>query len=305
MAYISPSKLGLCPLQMVHTRALPAAGRGRGRPPLGRGRGRVPVTVPRVVDETHEDVAESVVPETGNRAAEGHRPQSAQSAHTDRVSMRGSEFRDFVRRVEEAARAGQRAPDMPAQEGPSARSHTVTQVPVVQVPVAEVARVPEEHRAPRPDSWLKAFHQTRVPPFAGKVGLEVELWLGHVDSALESIECPADKRVRLVQSLFSDLAQHWWRSVRDQVTSYEQMQTRIRERFCPASLRKERLQDFMEAGYEDVPISEAIRRFQEELALLGPAAPPADQHVYLFSRRLRDVTRAYMAGLHCECLMDY
>ena len=48
----------------------------------------------------------------------------------------------------------------------------------------------------------------------------------------------------------------------------------------------------MEAGFEDVPISEAIRRFQEELALLGLAAPPVDQHVYLFSRRLRDVTRA-------------
>ena len=61
----------------------------------------------------------------------------------------------------------------------------------------------------------------------------------------------------------------------------------------------------MEAGFEDVPISEATQRFQEELALLGPAAPPADQHVYLFSRRLRDTTRAYMAGFHCESLMDY
>ena len=79
----------------------------------------------------------------------------------------------------------------------------------------------------------------------------------------------------------------------------------IRERFCPASLRREKLRDFVEAGFEDVPISEAIRRFQEELALLGPAAPSADQHVYLFSRRLRDATRAYMAGFHCESLMDY
>ena len=197
--------------------------------------------------------------------------------------MAGPAFRDYIRRVEEAARAGRRAPDLPGQEGPSERSHAVTQVPVAPAPAAEIVRVPEEYRGPRPDSWLKAFHQTRVPPFAGKVGLEVELWLGHVDSALESIECPADRQVRLVQSLFRDLAQHWWRSVRDQVTSYQQMQTLIRERFCPASLRKEQLWNFMEAGYEDVPISEAIRRFQEELALLGPTAPPADQHVYLFS----------------------
>ena len=57
----------------------------------------------------------------------------------------------------------------------------------------------------------------------------------------------------------------------------------IRERFCPASLRREELRDFVEAGFEDVPVSEAIRRFQEELALLGPVAPPVDQHVYLFS----------------------
>ena len=154
---------------------------------MGRGRGRVPAIVPRAVDETPEDVAESIVPETGNRAAERHGPQSVQSAHSGRVSMGESEFRDYIRRAEEAATAGQRAPDLPAQEGPSERSHTVTQVPAVQVPVTEVARVPEERRGPRPDSWLKAFHQTGVPPFVGKVGLEVELWLGHVDSALEYI----------------------------------------------------------------------------------------------------------------------
>ena len=79
----------------------------------------------------------------------------------------------------------------------------------------------------------------------------------------------------------------------------------IRERLCPASLRRERLRDFVEAGFEDVPVSEAIRRFQVELALLEPAAPSADQHVYLFSRRLRDTTRTSMAGFHCESLMDY
>ena len=55
---------------MVQTRALPAAGRGRGRPPLGRGRGRVPAVGPRAAEETHEEVAESIVPEAGNRAAD-------------------------------------------------------------------------------------------------------------------------------------------------------------------------------------------------------------------------------------------
>ena len=133
----------------------------------------------------------------------------------------------------------------------------------------------------------------------------MELWIGHVDSALESIRCPVGRQTELVQTLFRDLAQHWWRSVRDQVTGYEQMKTLIRARFCPSSLRREKLRDFVEAGFDDVPVSEAIRRFQEELALLGPAAPSGDQHVYLFSRRLRDTTRAYMAGFHCESLMDY
>ena len=133
----------------------------------------------------------------------------------------------------------------------------------------------------------------------------MELWIGHVDSALESIRCPVDRQIELVQTLFRDLSHHWWRSVRGQVTSFEHMRTMIRERFCPASLRREKLQDFVEAGFEDVPVSEAIRRFQEELALLGPAAPSADQHVYLFSRRPRDTTRTYMAGFHYESLMDY
>ena len=65
------------------------------------------------------------------------------------------------------------------------------------------------------------------------------------------------------------------------------------------------MQDFLEAGFEDFPIAETIRKFREELSLLGPAAPPVDQHVYLFSRRLRESTRSYRAGFHCESLADY
>ena len=155
---------------MVQTRALTAAGRGRGRPPLGRGRGRVPDVDPRAADEIREDVAESVVPEIENGAVGRHGPQRDQSAVSGRVSMGETELRDYIRRVEEAARAGRRAPDLPAQEGPAERSHTVT-----QVPAAEIARAPEEHRGPKPDTWLKAFHQMGVPPFTGRVGLEVEL----------------------------------------------------------------------------------------------------------------------------------
>ena len=193
---------------MVQTRALPAAGRGRGRPPLGRGRGQVPAVDPRVGEEVHAEVAESVVPEMGNGITGRQGPQRVQSHDSDRVSMEGPAFREYIRRVEEAARVGRRAPDLPAHEGSAGRSHTVTQVPAAPAPVVEVVRVQEEYRGPRPDSWLKAFHQMGVPPFSGKVGLEVELWIGHVDSALESIRCPADRQVELVQSLFREFAQH-------------------------------------------------------------------------------------------------
>ena len=82
---------------MVHTRALPAAGRDRGRPPLGRGRGQVPAVDPRAVEEVHEDVAESVVPATGNGAAVRQGPQRAQAAESGRVSMGESEFRAYIR----------------------------------------------------------------------------------------------------------------------------------------------------------------------------------------------------------------
>ena len=106
----------------------------------------------------------------GEGTTGGQGPQRVQLADSDRVSMEGPAFRDYIRRVEEAARAGRRAPDLPAQEGPAERSHTVTQVPAVQVPAAEIARAPEEHRGPRLDTWLKVFHQMGVPPFIGKVG---------------------------------------------------------------------------------------------------------------------------------------
>ena len=62
---------------MVQTRALPAARRGRGRPSLGRGRGRIPAADPRAAEGMHEEVAESVVPDTGNGAAERQGPQRA------------------------------------------------------------------------------------------------------------------------------------------------------------------------------------------------------------------------------------
>ena len=71
---------------MVQTRALPAARRGRGRPPLGRGRGRTPADGSHA-GEIHEEVAESVIPETRNGAARRHGPQGVQSADSGRVSM--------------------------------------------------------------------------------------------------------------------------------------------------------------------------------------------------------------------------
>ena len=143
---------------MVQTRALPAAGRGRGRPPLGRGRGRIPAADPRAAEDVQAEVVESAAPQVGEGTAGGQGPQRVQSADSDHVVMAGPAFRDYIRRVEEAARAGRRAPDLPAQEGPSERSHAVTQVPAAPAPVAEVVRVQEEYRGPRPDSWLKAFH---------------------------------------------------------------------------------------------------------------------------------------------------
>ena len=91
--------------------------------------------------------------------------------------MGGPEFREYIRRVEEVVRVGRPIPDLPVHEGQSERSHGVTQVPAAPAPVAEIARATEEHRGPRPDTWLKAFHQMGVPPFSGKVGLEVELWI--------------------------------------------------------------------------------------------------------------------------------
>ena len=178
---------------MVQTRALPAAGRGRGRPPLGRGRGRIPAAGPRAAEEVQIEIAVRAAPEMGEGTAGGQGPQRVQSADSDHVSMEGPTFRDYIRRVEEAARAGRRAPDLPAQKGPAGRSNTVTQVPAAPAPAVVIARATEEHRGPRPDTWLKAFHQMGVPPFSGKVGLEVELWIGHVDSALESIRCLEDR----------------------------------------------------------------------------------------------------------------
>ena len=82
---------------MVQTRVTPAAGRGRGRPPLGRGRGRFPVVDPPAVEEVHADVAESVAPETGNRIVGRQGPQRVQSDDSDRVSMEGPAFHDYIR----------------------------------------------------------------------------------------------------------------------------------------------------------------------------------------------------------------
>ena len=111
---------------MVQTRAVPAAGRGRGRPPLGRGRGRVPAVVSHAAEEIREEVAESVAPEVGNSAAQRQRAPRAQSADSGRVSMGRSEYQAHIRQVEEAIRAGRRAPDLPAQGGSPERSHAVT-----------------------------------------------------------------------------------------------------------------------------------------------------------------------------------
>ena len=56
---------------MVQTRALPAAGRGRGRPPLGRGRGRIPAAGPRAAEDVQAEVVESAAPQVGEGTTRG------------------------------------------------------------------------------------------------------------------------------------------------------------------------------------------------------------------------------------------
>ena len=87
----------LRPLQMVQTRALPAAGRGRGRPPLDRGRGQILDVDPHAAVELSAEVVESVASGTRNGIAERHIPQRVQSDDPGYISMSGPDFRAYIR----------------------------------------------------------------------------------------------------------------------------------------------------------------------------------------------------------------
>ena len=125
---------------MFQTRA-PAAGQGRGRSSLGRGRGRIPAADVPVTVEPQENVAESVASGTGNDIVERQDVQRAQPEGSDRIRMEGPVFRDYIRQVMEAARAGRPTPALPAQVRSFQSFPGVTQMSVIPARAAKINQV--------------------------------------------------------------------------------------------------------------------------------------------------------------------
>ena len=97
---------------MAQTRAITADGRDQ-----------TPAADPPAAEEVRAEATGNVVPETRDGITEGHGPQRTQAEDSDYVHMEGSMFREYIRQVEEAVRAGRPTPDLPAYEGSFERFH--------------------------------------------------------------------------------------------------------------------------------------------------------------------------------------
>ena len=86
--------------------------------------------------------------------------------------------------------------------------------------------------------------------------------------------------------------------------TFEEFKEKIREYYCPELVRSAREAAFRDAGLENIPVTEAIQKFQKELAAVPDATPTEKLQISAFLKRLQPQLHAYVSGLRLSTLAE-
>ena len=178
------------------------------------------------------------------------------------------------------------------------------QVIYVQAPPAVD---PEEAEAAKRRRLFKDFMDTRPPKFSGDGSQHIVDWLQEVQEHMQSMECPADRKVAFAKSLLKEAAKNWWIQAErdDPGMDWDTFCRKIRQEFYPVTEERSRLSAFFSAGKQNKPVAEIVRQYNNELSYVSHMVPTEDQRICHLAQRLPEHVQDYAAGLRCATYRDY
>ncbi|XP_028553180.1 uncharacterized protein LOC114580285, partial [Dendrobium catenatum] len=159
------------------------------------------------------------------------------------------------------------------------------------------------------DKHLKIFQDMRPPLFTGAgEPIDAENWLLRVEKILESMHCPADRRVTLATFALDGEAERWWRGLMLEKYSgrdasrilWEDFVEVFRDWFVPLTARRQMQERFIRL----VQGEKTVMQYEAEFTMLSRYAPQiipnTEEKCQRFLAGLRDAIRQPLIPLSFE-----
>jgi hypothetical protein len=138
---------------------------------------------------------------------------------------------------------------------------------------------------------LERFQKMRPPSYGGEPDpVTTDGWVLSMEKILEALRCPAEYWVELAAYTFTHIAEHWWRSVRDQPdvrTDWEKFLVLFHRRFLPEPVLRQKEEEFNRL----LQGSRTVWEYHAEFTTLARYAPHLLQDEPRLARKFRSGLR--------------
>ena len=104
-----------------------------------------------------------------------------------------------------------------------------------------------------------------------------------MESAFRSIQVPEERKLSLMQGKLQGFAFTYFQTeeMSHPAMTYLEFKQKMRDRYFPQAMRRARENEVRDAGFEDFPVDEIIRRLRDDLAEVPKAATMEDFKISL------------------------
>ncbi|XP_021770266.1 uncharacterized protein LOC110734421 [Chenopodium quinoa] len=169
----------------------------------------------------------------------------------------------------------------------------------------------DQNRNDNPDpagEMFKKLAQVKPPYFEGGIDPTfLENWIREFDKIFTALNCLVNMRVDQAAMYLKEEVDIWWRDngnvIRAEANfSWETFKTKLREKFYPPFLRKQKAQEFINLQMNNMSIIEYYNKFMNLSRFVPEVVPTEELKAQRFEQGLTKQLQKDLAGKTCKTL---
>ncbi|WP_193450495.1 retrotransposon gag family protein [Streptomyces plicatus] len=143
-------------------------------------------------------------------------------------------------------------------------------------PVQQAPPIVINQREHDPNALFEKFRKRGPKEFYGTEDpLTADDWLAHTENIFEVFQCTGGQRVQLASSLFTGLADIWWKTVREEYrlmadgVAWDAFKRQFLEKYVPSHIKRQKAVEFQLLTQGNMTVLEYLTKF-ERLSRYAP-----------------------------------